>query len=112
MFGFLGLIASGCAGEIEQRETVSPISPTSTVTPKTSLSPTTPATPTPPAAVSPSPITKPLTELVGQTVTVSTKVQREISPNLFAVYDKESLRGQTVLVTSKDKAPPIGPILS
>jgi len=39
---------------------------------------------------------------------VSTKVQRVIAPNIFTVYDKESLRGQEVVVVSKEKAPPVG----
>lgn len=110
MFGFLALVFCACA--TEQREVIAPVSPTAA-----SPSPTTPASPVPtsPTAASPSPttpaspmpITRPLGELVGQNVTVSTKVQRVITPNLFTVYDTESLRGQTVLVTTKNSAPPV-----
>ncbi|NJK52080.1 MAG: hypothetical protein HC936_03325 [Leptolyngbyaceae cyanobacterium SU_3_3] len=96
--GLMTFVISAC--ETEQRAVIAPISP----------SPTLPATPSPtsPATILPSPATNPLTELVGQNVTVSTKVQRVITPNLFTVYDVESLRGQTVLVVSKNQAPAIG----
>lgn len=104
--GFLALVFSACADN--QRAVVAPVSPTPTS--PTPASPTispTPASPTPASpTASPVPITRPLTELVGQTVTVSTKVQRVINPNLFTVYDTESLRGQTVLVATTNQAPP------
>ena len=37
-------------------------------------------------------------ELIGETVTVSTKVTEVLSPNLFTIYDLESLRGEKDLV--------------
>ncbi|MCU0548216.1 MAG: hypothetical protein MUC48_02600 [Leptolyngbya sp. Prado105] len=114
--GLLALVFSACAAE--QREVVAPVSPSpASPSPATPTSPTTASpAPTSPTTASPAPasptaspvpITRPLGELVGQTVTVSTKVQRVITPNLFTVYDTESLRGQTVLVTTKDSAPPV-----
>ncbi len=50
----------------------------------------------------------PNAELVGETVTVSTKVKEIVGPKAFIVYDKESLRGQDVLVVSSEDAPPVG----
>ena len=50
----------------------------------------------------------PNAELVGETVTVSTKVKEIVGPKAFVVYDKESLRGQDVLVVSDKDAPPVG----
>jgi hypothetical protein len=49
-----------------------------------------------------------LEELVGETVTVSTKVKEIVGPKAFIVYDKESLRGQNVLVVSNEDAPAVG----
>ncbi|MGG6265573.1 hypothetical protein ACQ4M3_06155 [Leptolyngbya sp. AN03gr2] len=111
--GVLALVVSACA--TEQREVVAPISqapaspsPTTPASPTTAtpVAPATPASPTASPTTSPIPITRPLAELVGQNVTVSTKVQKVITPNVFTVYDVESLRGQTVLVVSKNPAPP------
>ncbi|MDY6901320.1 MAG: hypothetical protein SWZ49_25080, partial [Cyanobacteriota bacterium] len=50
----------------------------------------------------------PNTELIGKTVTVSTKVKEIIAPKAFVVYDIESLRGQEVLVVSNQDAPAVG----
>ncbi len=50
----------------------------------------------------------PNAELIGETVTVSTKVKEIVGPKAFIVYDKESLRGQDVLVVSSQDAPPVG----
>ncbi len=50
----------------------------------------------------------PNAELVGETVTVSTKVKEIVGPKAFIVYDKESLRGQDVLVVSSEDAPAVG----
>lgn len=49
-----------------------------------------------------------LEQLVGETVTVSTKVKEIVGPKAFIVYDKESLRGQKVLVVSNQDAPAVG----
>lgn len=49
-----------------------------------------------------------LEQLVGETVTVSTKVKEIVGPKAFIAYDKESLRGQEVLVVSSQDAPPVG----
>lgn len=50
----------------------------------------------------------PNAELIGETVTVSTKVKEIVGPKAFIVTDKESLRGQDVLVVSSQDAPPVG----
>lgn len=50
----------------------------------------------------------PNAELVGETVTVSTKVKEIVGPKAFIVYDKESLRGQEILVVSNEDAPAVG----
>ncbi len=50
----------------------------------------------------------PNAELVGETVTVSTKVKEIVGPKAFIVTDKESLRGQDVLVVSSQDAPAVG----
>lgn len=47
-------------------------------------------------------------DLIGKTVTVSTKITEVISPNLFTVYDVESLRGEEVLAVTDAKVPPVG----
>lgn len=49
-----------------------------------------------------------LSTLMGQSVTVSTKVTESLSPNLFTVYDKESMRGQEVLVFTESAPPAVG----
>lgn len=77
------------------------VTPTVVVTTTPTVTPTVTVTATPQAGL-------PNAELIGENVTVSTKVQRVINQNLFTVYDKESLRGQEVLVVSKQKAPPVG----
>ncbi len=38
-----------------------------------------------------------INELIGETVTVSTELTEVLSPNLFTVYDAESLRGEELL---------------
>ncbi len=50
----------------------------------------------------------PNAELVGENVTVSTKVTEIVGPKAFIAYDKESLRGQPILVVSNQDAPPVG----
>jgi hypothetical protein len=50
----------------------------------------------------------PNAELVGENVTVSTKVTEIVGPKAFVAYDKESLRGQPILVVSDQDAPPVG----
>lgn len=50
----------------------------------------------------------PNAELVGETVTVSTKVKEIVGPKAFIVNDKESLRGEDVLVVSSQDAPAVG----
>ncbi|MGB3300383.1 MAG: hypothetical protein WBA76_19140 [Phormidesmis sp.] len=49
-----------------------------------------------------------LSTLMGQSVTVSTKVTEDLSPNLFTVYDKESMRGEEVLVFTESTPPAVG----
>jgi hypothetical protein len=50
----------------------------------------------------------PNAELVGENVTVSTKVKEIVGPKAFIAYDKESLRGQPILVVSNQNAPAVG----
>lgn len=64
--------------------------------------------PTGAAPVAPEAAVIPNANLLGENVTVSTKVQEVINPNLFVAYDKESLRGQPILVVSKQPAPAVG----
>lgn len=67
-----------------------------------------PVTTTTPAVGAATDVTAPLNaNLVGQNVTVSTKVMRIINPNAFIVQDKESLGGQEVLVISKLNSPAV-----
>lgn len=49
-----------------------------------------------------------ISELVGETVTVSTKVTEVLSPNLFTVFDAESMRGEEVLAVTNLPAPEVG----
>jgi hypothetical protein len=115
--GLLAFVVSAC--DTEQRSTTVrvspvPVSPVAVSPVTVSPIPASPVAISPiavspsPTTASPAPTTSPLTDLVGQDVTVSTKVQRVIAPNLFTVYDIESLRGQTVLVATKDQAPAVG----
>lgn len=46
--------------------------------------------------------------LIGETVTVSTKVTEVLSPNLFTVYDVESLRGEEILAITDIAIPESG----
>lgn len=50
----------------------------------------------------------PNAELVGENVTVSTKVTEIVGPKAFVAYDKESLRGQPILVVTDQPVPPVG----
>ncbi len=50
----------------------------------------------------------PNAKLVGENVTVSTKVKEIVGPKAFIAYDKESLGGQDVLVVSNEDAPAVG----
>lgn len=47
-------------------------------------------------------------DLIGETVTVSTKVTEVLSPNLFTVYDVESLRGEEMLAITDMSIPEPG----
>lgn len=47
-------------------------------------------------------------ELIGETVTVSTEVTEVISPNIFTVYDVESLRGEEILAITNLSIPEAG----
>jgi hypothetical protein len=119
---FLTSLASACENRNEPGAVISPVpevaatpvvtptvivtatptvTPTIVVTTTPTVTPTVTVTATPQAGL-------PNAKLIGENVTVSTKVQRVIAPNLFTVYDKESLRGQEVLVVSKQQAPPVG----
>lgn len=49
----------------------------------------------------------PNAKLIGENVTVSTKVMRIISPKAFVVQDKESLAGQEVLVVTNYDSPAV-----
>lgn len=46
--------------------------------------------------------------LVGETVTISTKVTEVISPNLFTAFDEESMRGEEVLIATDLPTPEVG----
>lgn len=48
------------------------------------------------------------TELIGETVTVSTEVTEIVSPNIFTVYDVESLRGEELLAITDIPIPEAG----
>ncbi|MGB3638720.1 MAG: hypothetical protein WBA39_14275 [Rivularia sp. (in: cyanobacteria)] len=50
----------------------------------------------------------PNAELVGENVTVSTKITEIVGPKAFVAYDKESLRGQPILVVTDQPVPPVG----
>ncbi|BAZ09021.1 hypothetical protein NIES4071_08270 [Calothrix sp. NIES-4071] len=131
---FLTSVVSACESENEPGAVISPapevaatpvvtptvivtatptVTPTVVVTAKPTVTPTVViiATPTATPTVTVTATPKaglPNAKLIGENVTVSTKVQRVITPNLFTVYDKESLGGQEVLVVSKQQAPPVG----
>lgn len=47
-------------------------------------------------------------DLIGETITVSTKVTEVISPNLFTIYDVESLRGEEILAITDIAIPSPG----
>jgi hypothetical protein len=109
---FLTLIISACEERrvveplqspvTNQVETAEPIDETPQVTAQPTAQPTTaPAAPAPEAGL-------PNADLLGENITVSTKVQTVLAPNVFTVYDKESLRGQVVLVVSQQQAPEVG----
>lgn len=47
-------------------------------------------------------------ELIGETVTISTKVTEVLSPNIFTIYDIESLRGEEILAITDIDVPEAG----
>ncbi|MGF1512374.1 MAG: hypothetical protein ACFB5Z_01570 [Elainellaceae cyanobacterium] len=47
-------------------------------------------------------------DLLGETITVSTKVTEIVSPNLFTIYDIESLRGEETLAITSLEIPEVG----
>ena len=49
-----------------------------------------------------------VSDLIGETVTVSTEITEVISDNLFTVYDIESLRGQEMLAITDLPIPDMG----
>lgn len=49
-----------------------------------------------------------LGSLIGETVTISTKVTEVLSPNLFTAFDEESMRGEEVLVVTDILEPAVG----
>jgi len=49
-----------------------------------------------------------VSDLMGETVTVSTKITEVLSPNLFTVYDIESLRGEEMLAITNIAIPEVG----
>lgn len=49
-----------------------------------------------------------VSELMGETVTISTKVTEVLSPNLFTVFDEESMRGEEVLAVTDLPTPEVG----
>lgn len=49
-----------------------------------------------------------ISELIGETVTVSTELTEVLSPNLFTVYDIESLRGEELLAITNLPIPEPG----
>ena len=49
-----------------------------------------------------------ISELIGETVTVSTEITETISDNLFTIYDIESLRGQEILAITDLPIPATG----
>lgn len=46
--------------------------------------------------------------LVGETVTISTKVTEVLSPNLFTAFDEESMRGEEILIVTDILEPAVG----
>ncbi|MBD1805391.1 hypothetical protein H6F98_08005 [Microcoleus sp. FACHB-SPT15] len=81
-------------------ETVSP----EAVSPETAS----PETTTPVAGATTGAVAEtPNANLIGESVTVSTKVIRIISPEAFVVQDKESLGGQEVLVVTNYNSPAV-----
>ncbi|MBE9117689.1 hypothetical protein IQ249_17470 [Lusitaniella coriacea LEGE 07157] len=47
-------------------------------------------------------------DLIGETITVSTKVTERLTPNLFTIYDVESLRGEEILAITDLPIPESG----
>lgn len=114
---FFALVLTGCEGNetigtVESTEEAAEGTSQATNTGDTNTLPgnTGAATPTVPDAKDsiPESAAIPNAELVGETVTVSTKVKEIVGPKAFIAYDKESLRGQDVLVVSNQDAPPVG----
>ncbi|MEA5598756.1 hypothetical protein [Rivularia sp. UHCC 0363] len=117
--GFLALVFTGCdtndkIGTVESTEQT----PGATTTGDTTTDTITPGITTTPGATGaalpdstdniPPSAGLPNAELVGENVTVSTKVTEVVGPKAFIAYDKESLRGQPILVVSNQDAPPVG----
>lgn len=108
--GLFALVLPGCENRTEPEAVVSPVAPVA-VAPTPAPTVTVTATPAPAPTITVTPTAQaalPNAKLIGENVTVSTKVQKILTPNVFTVYDKESLRGQEVLVVSKQQAPPAG----
>lgn len=105
---FALILTTGCATQKPKVVAPAPVAEAPVAPPVTTPVPRDTTLPTGPAPAAPIPAALPNAELVGENVTVSTKVQKVIAPNIFTVYDKESLRGQEVLVVSKDPAPAVG----
>ncbi|HAZ46945.1 MAG TPA: hypothetical protein DDW76_26095 [Cyanobacteria bacterium UBA11369] len=103
---FALILTTGCA--TQKPTVIAPAGEAPVATPATPAATPQANLPTGSAPAAPTPAALPNAELVGENVTVSTKVQKVIAPNIFTVYDKESLRGQEVLVVSKDPAPAVG----
>lgn len=114
---FFALVLTGCEGSetigtVESTEEAAEGTSQATNTGDTNTLPgnTGATTPTVPGANVDTPESAgfPNAELIGKTVTVSTKVKEIVGPKAFVVYDIESLRGQDVLVVSNQDAPPVG----
>ncbi|MEL6461012.1 MAG: hypothetical protein AAFQ91_22695 [Cyanobacteria bacterium J06621_15] len=109
---FFALVLTGCEGS----ETIGTVESTEQASQATNTGDTTTSPGNTGAATSNVPDAKdgtpdaefPNSELIGKTVTVSTKVKEIVGPKAFVVYDVESLRGQEVLVVSNQDAPAVG----
>lgn len=109
---FFALVLTGCEGN----ETIGTVESTEQTSQATNTGDTTTSPGNTGAATSSVPDAKngttdaefPNSELIGKSVTVSTKVKEIVGPKAFVVYDIESLRGQEVLVVSNQDAPPVG----
>jgi hypothetical protein len=111
--GLLLLVVSACqnnqeAVNPEGGPTIQPATetPEATGTPAATATPEVTATPTAQATTGAATET-PNAQLIGETVTVSTKVMKVISPKAFIAQDKESLAGEEVLVVSDFESPAV-----